>query len=95
MPGKNDPGPSVKDNDTYEALRDKGYSKEKSARIANAKADPEPQPLEEGWARPAVRGLDQGRPDGPRQGDRDRGAERYVEGPVDRGAAEPLTSSDR
>lgn len=36
MPGK-DPGPSVKDKDQYEALRDKGYSKEKSARIANSK----------------------------------------------------------
>ncbi len=34
MPGK-DPGPSVKDNEQYEALRDKGYSKEKAARIAN------------------------------------------------------------
>ena len=29
---------SIKDKDTYEELRDKGYSKEKSARIANARA---------------------------------------------------------
>jgi len=36
MPGRN-PGPQVKDKDQYEALRDKGYSKEKSARIANSK----------------------------------------------------------
>lgn len=36
MPGKN-PGPQIKDKDQYEALRDKGYSKEKSARIANSK----------------------------------------------------------
>ena len=36
MPGKN-PGPQVKDKDQYEALRDKGYSKQKSARIANSK----------------------------------------------------------
>lgn len=35
MPGKN-PGPQVKDKDQYEALRDKGYSKQKSARIANS-----------------------------------------------------------
>lgn len=28
--------PSVKNEDQYEALRDKGYSKEKSARIANS-----------------------------------------------------------
>lgn len=33
-----DHGPSVKDDKTYEALRDKGESKEKAARIANAKA---------------------------------------------------------
>ena len=37
MPGKQNPGPQVKDKDQYEALRDKGYSKEKSARIANSK----------------------------------------------------------
>lgn len=35
MPGKN-PGPQVKNPDQYEALRDKGYSKQKSARIANS-----------------------------------------------------------
>jgi len=29
--------PQVKDDKQYEALRDKGYSKEKSARIANSK----------------------------------------------------------
>lgn len=31
-----DPGPSVKDDELYEKLRDEGNSKEKSARIANA-----------------------------------------------------------
>ncbi|WP_418277670.1 Rho termination factor N-terminal domain-containing protein [Isoptericola jiangsuensis] len=34
-----DPGPSVKDDELYEKLRDEGNSKEKSARIANAAAD--------------------------------------------------------
>lgn len=34
--GAEDPGPSVKDKDVYEALRREGNSKEKSARIANA-----------------------------------------------------------
>jgi len=29
------PNPRIKDEDKYEALREKGYSKEKSARIAN------------------------------------------------------------
>ena len=38
MPGKNKPGPSVKDDKVYEAIRDEGGSKEKAARIANASA---------------------------------------------------------
>lgn len=38
MPKGSDHGPSVKDDETYEALRDDGASKEKAARIANAKA---------------------------------------------------------
>jgi hypothetical protein len=38
MPGSKTPGPSVKDHKTYEALRDEGASKEKAARIANARA---------------------------------------------------------
>ncbi len=33
-----DHGPSVKDDEVYEALRDEGASKEKAARIANASA---------------------------------------------------------
>ena len=32
------PGPSVKDDELYEKLRDEGNSKQKSARIANAAA---------------------------------------------------------
>ncbi|MBC9958330.1 Rho termination factor N-terminal domain-containing protein [Yimella sp. cx-51] len=36
---REDPGPSVKDPDLYEALREEGNSKEKSARIANAAAN--------------------------------------------------------
>ncbi|PJI85576.1 DUF7218 family protein [Luteimicrobium subarcticum] len=35
---RRDPGPSVKDKELYETLRDEGASKEKSARIANAAA---------------------------------------------------------
>ena len=38
MPAGKTPGPSVKDDATYEALRREGNSKEKSARIANASA---------------------------------------------------------
>jgi hypothetical protein len=33
-----DHGPSIKDDRLYESLRDEGESKEKAARIANAKA---------------------------------------------------------
>ena len=32
-------GPSIKDPDQYEALRDEGMSKEKAARISNASAN--------------------------------------------------------
>ena len=38
MPAGKKPGPSIKDDDKYEALRRQGNSKEKSARIANASA---------------------------------------------------------
>ena len=38
MPQNKEPGPSVKDDELYEKLRDEGNSKEKSARIANAAA---------------------------------------------------------
>ena len=38
MPRRPDPGPSVKDPELYERLREDGNSKEKSARIANAAA---------------------------------------------------------
>lgn len=46
------PGPSVKDDELYETLRDKGYSKEKSARIANAKANPQTDPSKKGGKAP-------------------------------------------
>jgi hypothetical protein len=36
---KNQHGPSIKDPDQYEALRDEGVSKEKAARISNASAN--------------------------------------------------------
>ena len=39
MPARTSPGPSVKDPELYEALRDDGASKEKAARIANAAAN--------------------------------------------------------
>lgn len=45
--------PSIKDEDTYEALREDGYSKEAAARIANAKADPDKDPSAKGGAAPA------------------------------------------
>lgn len=51
MAKRRDPGPSVKDDETYEALRDKGASKEKAARIANAKARGD-QPSKKGGKAP-------------------------------------------
>jgi hypothetical protein len=41
VPGGKKPGPSVKKPETYEALRDKGMSKERAARISNAQANKE------------------------------------------------------
>lgn len=49
--GKKD-RPSIKDRGTYEALRDKGYSKEKSARIANAQASDNRNPSRKGGKAP-------------------------------------------
>lgn len=39
MPARTSPGPSVKDPELYERLRDDGASKEKAARISNAAAN--------------------------------------------------------
>lgn len=44
--------PSIKDADTYEALRDQGASKEKAARIANAKANDDMHPSKKGGKAP-------------------------------------------
>lgn len=41
-------GSQIKDDDTYEALRDQGYSKEKAARIANAQASDSQHPSKKG-----------------------------------------------
>ena len=43
-----DHGNQIKNDDRYEALRDKGYSKEKAARISNAQANPNQHPSEKG-----------------------------------------------
>lgn len=43
-----DHGPQIKDDETYEALREEGASKEKAARIANAKANPHMHPSQKG-----------------------------------------------
>lgn len=44
--------PSIKDADTYEALRDQGASKEKAARIANAQARGDMHPSRKGGKAP-------------------------------------------
>lgn len=38
----------IKNEDTYEALRDKGYSEEKAARISNAQANENQHPSKKG-----------------------------------------------
>ena len=43
-----DHGPSVKDDETYEALREDGASKQKAARIANAQTNDSQNPSEKG-----------------------------------------------
>ena len=47
-----DHGPSIKDDETYQELRDKGYSKSKSAAIANAQANDDMHPSEKGGKQP-------------------------------------------
>lgn len=41
-------GSSIKNEDTYEALREKGYDKSKAAAIANAQANEDMSPSEKG-----------------------------------------------
>jgi hypothetical protein len=43
-----DHGPQIKDDETYEALRREGASKEKAARIANAEANEDMHPSKKG-----------------------------------------------
>lgn len=47
-----DKRPSVKKEDTYKALRDKGFGKSKSARIANAQANDDMSPSQKGGETP-------------------------------------------
>lgn len=44
---------SIKDDETYDALRDKGYGKTKAARIANAQANDDMAPSKAGGKAPA------------------------------------------
>jgi hypothetical protein len=41
MPGKKKSGSSIKKSKTYEALKEKGMSKQRAARISNAHANKE------------------------------------------------------
>ncbi|RVT87365.1 Rho termination factor [Rhodobacteraceae bacterium CCMM004] len=47
-----DHGPQIKDDDTYESLREDGASKEKAARIANAQASDDMTPSAKGGKAP-------------------------------------------
>lgn len=47
-----DHGKSIKDDETYESLRDDGYSKSKAAAIANAQANEDMNPSKKGGKNP-------------------------------------------
>ena len=47
-----DHGPSIKDDDLYQTLREDGASKEKAARIANAHANEDQHPARKGGKAP-------------------------------------------
>lgn len=47
-----DHGPSIKDDETYEALRAQGASKQKAAAIANAQASDDQNPGQKGGGQP-------------------------------------------
>ena len=47
-----DHGPSIKDDETYEALREDGASKQKAAAIANAQASDDLNPGKKGGKQP-------------------------------------------
>ncbi|MXQ07748.1 Rho termination factor [Alphaproteobacteria bacterium GH1-50] len=47
-----DHGPSIKDDEAYESLRDEGYSKGKAAAIANAQANDDMDPGQKGGKQP-------------------------------------------
>ena len=79
MPGRK-PGPSVKDDETYEALRDEGASKEKAARIANASANTSRSAVGRRAARPAATRTGQGPAREACAGDRHRGPLLDVQG---------------
>lgn len=46
-------GAQIKDDELYEKLRDEGESKEKAARIANARANPDQHPSRKGGKSPS------------------------------------------
>ncbi|HBS50944.1 MAG TPA: Rho termination factor [Rhodobacteraceae bacterium] len=48
-----DHGPTIKDDETYQSLREDGASKEKAARIANAQANDNQSPGKKGGKAPA------------------------------------------
>ena len=50
---RHDHGPTIKDDKLYEDLRKRGESKEKAARIANARANPDMHPSKKGGKAPA------------------------------------------
>ena len=50
------PNPSIKNEEMYQALRDEGMSKEKAARISNAKANDQMHPSKKGGQEIGIEG---------------------------------------
>ena len=92
MPQKK-PGPSVKDDKTYEALRRDGASKEKAARIANAGAAEGKKTVSGAAARPATTRTGRSTSCASSRRDRHRRAVQHEEDPADQGATQPLTAA--
>lgn len=86
-------GPRIKDDATYEALRDEGASKEKAARIANARANPKQNPSRKGGKSPPYEEWTKRQLRAARPRARRRGAVGHEQGRADRRPSRSLRAA--
>lgn len=86
-----DHGPSIKDDEQYEALRKEGMSKEKAARIANESASSSRSESDTEVPPPKTMKTGPSRSFGAARGDRHVGLLGHEQVGADRRAQEPLT----